>query len=163
MDNFVSIPDWPDYSINRKGEVLSKRQTKEGRIMKQFLNNNGYYRVVFSINKKKQIFQIHRLLSKMFIPNPNNYPFVDHINRNRIDNRLENLRWCTLMENNQNQNIRKTNKSGYKHIYWVTKIQRWEVAIIRNKKYVGRKYFKKLDDAVEFRNKILTELGEEII
>ena len=67
------------------------------------------------------------------------------------------------MENNQNQTIRKTNKSGYKHISWVTKKERWCVRIYRNKKKLCGHTFIKLEDAVEFRNKILTELGEEII
>ena len=163
MDNFVSIPDCQDYFINKHGVVLSKHKYKEGIIMKPTLNSNGYYTIMFSINKQKKRFRIHRILAKMFIPNPNNYEFVDHINRNRIDNRLENLRWCSRMENNQNQSISIRNKSGYKHISWYTKKQRWYVQIKRNKKFVGRKCFIKLEDAIEHRNKILTELGEEII
>ena len=162
MDNFVSIPDCQDYYINRHGVVLSKRQTKD-RIMKQPINNTGYRRLNFKINKNVKSFLVHRILAKMFIPNPNNYEFVDHINRNRLDNRLENLRWCSRMENNQNMSIRKTNKSGYKHISWVTKKERWCVRIVRNKKKLCGHTFIKLEDAVEFRNKILTELGEEII
>jgi hypothetical protein len=163
MDEFVSIPDYEDYFINRKGEVLSKRRKKDGRIMKQPINSSGYRRLNFKINKKLKGFLVHRLLAKMFIPNPNNYEFVDHINRDRLDNRLENLRWCSRMENNQNQTIRKTNKSGYKHISWYTKRQRWCVEIERNKKKLCGHKFIKLEDAIEFRNKILTELGEEII
>ena len=163
MDEFVSIPNCEGYFINRKGEVLSKRKTKEGRIMKQFLKGGGYYTVAFTINKKNTHFMIHRILAKTFIPNPNNYLCVDHINRNRLDNRLENLRWCSRMENNQNTSIGKNNNSGYKQISWHKKQQRWYVRIERNKKFVVRKCFKKLEDAVEFRNKFLTELGEEII
>ena len=162
MDEFVSIPDYQDYFINRKGEILSKRQKKD-RIMKHTLGTTGYYTIMFSINKQHKRFKIHRLLAKMFIPNPNNYDCVDHINRDKLDNRLENLRWCTIMENNQNQTIRKTNKSGYKHICWWMKKQRWVVEIRRNNKRLCGHSFKKIEDAVEFRNKFLTELGEEII
>ena len=161
MDEFVSIPDYQDYFINRQGFVLSKRRKKD-RILKPRINK-GYYYVSFSINNKTKNFMIHRLLAKMFIPNPNNYLCVDHINRNRQDNRLENLRWCTKTENNQNMSIRKTNKSGYKHISWYTTQQRWVVKIGRNKKLLCAHTFIKLEDAVEFRNKFLTELGEEII
>jgi hypothetical protein len=163
MDEFVSIPDFQDYFINRQGVVLSKRRYKDGIILKQTLSNRGYYIVTFSINKKRTNFPIHRGLAKTFIPNPNNYDCVDHINRNRQDNRLENLRWCSYTENNKNRSISKTNNSGYKQISWYKKQQRWCVRIHRNGKYLSRKCFKKLEDAVEFRNKILTELGEEII
>lgn len=163
MDEFVSIPDWPDYFINKLGVVLSKRVSKEGIIKKQFLHNNGYYTVGFEINKKHKTLLTHRLLAKTFIPNPNNHEFVDHINRNRIDNRLENLRWCSRMENNQNTSISIRNKSGYKQISWYKIQQRWCVRIVRNKKQLCGRKFIKLEDAVSFRNKVLTELGEEII
>ena len=163
MDEFVSIPDYQDYFINRLGVVLSKRRKKDGIILKQTLGNRGYYIVTFSINNKRTNFTIHRILAKMFIPNPNNYDCVDHINRDKQDNRLENLRWCSYTENNKNRSISKTNNSGYKQISWYKHYNKWCVRIHRNKKYVCRKCFKKLEDAVEFRNKILTELGEEII
>ena len=163
MDEFVSIPDCQDYFINRKGEVLSKRVSKDGRIKKQFLNNGGYYTAGFEINKKHKTLPIHRLVAKTFIPNPNNHEFVDHINRDKLDNRLENLRWCSREINCQNKSISKIDTSGYKQICWITKKERWCVQIRRNKKQLCGNTFKKLEDAIEFRNKFLTELGEEII
>lgn len=47
-------------------------------------------------------FKIHRAVAELFIPNPENKPYVDHINTDRADNRAENLRWVTPKENNNN-------------------------------------------------------------
>lgn len=60
----------------------------------------GYCRVMLCKNNKTKRFLIHRLLAEHFIPNPENKPCIDHINGDRSDNRIENLRWCTYKENN---------------------------------------------------------------
>lgn len=45
--------------------------------------------------------KLHRLVAETFIPNPNNYPVINHINGNKLDNRAENLEWCTISHNNK--------------------------------------------------------------
>lgn len=52
-------------------------------------------------------FYIHRAVAELFVPNPENKPFVDHINTDRLDNRAENLRWVTAKENCNNPLTRK--------------------------------------------------------
>lgn len=61
-------------------------------------DGQGYRRI--GMNGKQ--FKIHRLVAETFIPNPDNKLFVDHINRVRDDNRVENLRWVTRSENQRN-------------------------------------------------------------
>lgn len=57
---------------------------------------------------------IHVLVAECFIPNPNNYPTVDHINRNKHDNRVENLRWTTYSEQALNRNNKNRPKNNAK-------------------------------------------------
>ena len=64
-----------------------------------FGSSQGEYRC---ISIKGRTYAIHRLVAEAFIPNPENKPFVDHINRNPSDNRVANLRWATVKENSEN-------------------------------------------------------------
>jgi hypothetical protein len=59
---------------------------------------------------------------------------IDHINGNRSDNRIVNIREATKAQNNRNQGIRKTNTSGYKGVSWHKKTGRWRAVIWMNRK-----------------------------
>ena len=89
------IDGYENYSISKNGEV---RNDKTGRIRKPTLGNHGYYILSLCKNSKRKIFRFHRLLALAFIPNPDNKTCVDHIDGNKTNNKLENLRWCTHQE-----------------------------------------------------------------
>ena len=61
----------------------------------------GYQRITLMKDGIKKRFMCHRIVAQEFIPNPQNKPFVNHINGNPKDNRVENLEWCTQEENEQ--------------------------------------------------------------
>lgn len=86
------------YQINRQGEIWSCSQRK---IMKPQLER-GYFWLKLRKDKINYKGRIHRLLALQYIPNPENKPEVDHIDRNRSNNDLSNLRWATHHENANN-------------------------------------------------------------
>ena len=75
---------------------------KKGTQKKFYISKKGYPVVTLCKNGKRVGKYLHILLAKTFIPNPENKPYVDHINTNKIDYRLENLRWVTAKENSNN-------------------------------------------------------------
>ena len=101
IDNDYEIYDQFPYPIRRKGldEPIS-----------EIIDENGY--VNCYLNRKH--YKKHRIIAFQFIPNPNNFPQVDHVNHNRTDNRVENLRWCSV---SQNQRNRSSNGHGYQYTF----------------------------------------------
>lgn len=68
-------------------------------IRKQKITRRGYLSVNLSYNDNVKWCLVHRLVAQAFIPNPNNYPYVNHKNEVKTDNRAENLEWCTHVYN----------------------------------------------------------------
>lgn len=101
QDDWRPVPGYENlYSINRNGEVKSFHKTQDGYILRQNICR-GYTCVKLSNKGKDSSRNIHRLLAETFIPNPQQKPCVNHINGNKLDNRLTNLEWVTYSENSQ--------------------------------------------------------------
>lgn len=93
----------PAYSVDDEGNVYNK----DGKKLSPKHNWDGYLRIQLWTHCRNNFVSVHRLIAEEFVPNPNNYPVVNHKNGIKHDNRAENLEWCT-----QKQNIRHSWDNG---------------------------------------------------
>lgn len=92
------------YQVSSEGMVKSLNYNRTGkeRILKSAKDKYGYLFVKLRKEGTVKYYLIHRLIAIAFIPNPDNKPCIDHINGDKTDNRVENLRWVTHKENMNN-------------------------------------------------------------
>lgn len=98
MEIWKDIKDYPNYQVSNMGRVKSLKYDKE-KILKSCKDKDGYLIVGISKEGKIKNFKVHRLVASAFIPNPNNLPYINHINEIKDDNRIENLEWCSSKYN----------------------------------------------------------------
>ena len=85
-------------------------------ILSKMVGSMGYYKVVLCNGSKSKQVNIHRLIAIAFIPNPNNYPQVNHMDGDKQNNSINNLEWCT-----SKHNIRHSWAIGLSKAYWKDK------------------------------------------
>lgn len=123
-----------DYEINEEGIV---RRISSKRVKKPYLRKDGYVGIQLYKSKTEVLnFQLHRLIAIAFIPNPNNLPFINHMDSDRQNNKISNLEWCTKQENVIHGYIsgfasNRGSKNGF------SKLSEQQVLEIRKKKTEG--------------------------
>ena len=123
----MEVIGFSNYLIYPDGRVWSRpRPLSKGGFLKGRNNSTGYPMVQLSNDVGQKNHLIHRLVAVHYIPNLENKPNVDHINRDTSDFRVENLRWVTQLENCQNQGISKKNTSGIKNIQYDKRNDIWK-------------------------------------
>lgn len=126
---------------------------KETLILVGTLNDDGYIKTSF----KEKSFGVHQIIFCMFhgyIPK-----IVDHINRNRADNRIENLREISATGNMINKDVNKKKPLGIKGVNWERNNKRWRVTIRYNNKLVHIGSFKNFLNAVRARHYAEQQFG----
>lgn len=109
-----------EYQISNFGNVRHIKQNGI-KILKSHKDKSGYLIINIYANNKNHSLKIHRLVANAFVPNPNSKEQVNHIDFNRINNRADNLEWCTLQENIQHSKrhgkyFNRDNSKKYKKI-----------------------------------------------
>ena len=159
MNDLYDIPGYTNYQITKDGRVWSKycnRFIKPSKIDR----NNEYQKIGLKENGKRTHINIHRLVALVFIPNPDNLPYIDHIDRDKSNNSISNLRWVTHSQNCINKNV--SGKISFRHIFKVDSIIQspsYRIEIRRNKKKIFVKQFSiykySLQDVVKYRNEVV--------
>ena len=101
------IKDYPMYEISSLGRVRSycskshgeRRRVDIPKILSNKIDRIGYSFIHLNNEKGRRPLRIHRLVAEAFIPNPNSYPEVNHIDENKQNNCISNLEWCTRLQN----------------------------------------------------------------
>ncbi len=128
-----SIDGYANYEVSSFGRV---RNATTARILKPTFRPDGYQRIPLCKHSKQTRFLVHRLVAAEFIENldPKNKQFVDHIDHDRSNNTIGNLRWVSRTENNQNCVKRKNATARYKGITWHKAANKWAAQIQINGK-----------------------------
>jgi phage anti-repressor protein len=98
MEEWKRLERMPRYEVSSNGKVRSTKHGKQ-RILKTCVNNYGYELVCLFDGKKRYTSYIHRLIAEVFIPTSNMALVVNHKDKNRKNNTIENLEWTTAMAN----------------------------------------------------------------
>ena len=153
MEQFKKIKNYENYSVSRNGKVINNTTGKELKHSYHF----GYSRVTLCCNGKNKRYRVHRLVAEAFIPNPENKNMVDHIDNDRANNKVCNLRWATPSENAMNMKLRPESKTKVKGVYAVED-GRYTACIGFQNRIIYLGHFANLEEAKQARQKKANEL-----
>lgn len=137
------INGFDNYSVSNTGLI---RNDNTNKLLKGGLNTGGYYIVGLCLNGTQTMKLVHRLVGIAYIENRDNKECIDHIDGNKSNNNINNLRWVTHQENQWNKNISSKNTSGIKGVSWYKRDKKWRATINLNTKiHLG--YFDNIEDA----------------
>jgi hypothetical protein len=150
VERWKVIEGHDNYSVSTHGRV---RNDKTKKILKNRTHDMGYYTVYLHSDNLR----VHRLVANAFIVNAMNKNCVDHIDNNRKNNHISNLRWSTNSENQMNKSKHSNNTSGVIGVNWSKDHNKWgaRISIDRKCKYLG--YFDTIEESKEARLKAVKQ------
>ena len=150
VEEYKDIIDYENtYQISNFGNVRNKNT---GRILKPTEGKTDkYYYISLCKDGKQKNTKIHRLVSLYFVENPENKPYVDHIDNNKLNNLFTNLRWATHQENRRNIVMYKNNTTGVKGVIFDKQYKKWQARTRINGKSICFGSFENKEDAIQAR------------
>ena len=165
QEYFKPIKDFETYGISNLGNV---KDFRTGKLIPQFPNEKagGYLHVGIRNENGYKSQRVHRLVGENLIDNPNNLEQIDHIDRNRVNNKIDNLRWVTFSDNQINKLNKPHINNPYRCIHYEdlktpkNPYSCWCIQI-RNQKVMYKKRFRtdkySLEDVKKKRDEIFRE------
>jgi hypothetical protein len=155
MEEYRTIKGFEKYSVSNLGNVKNNESNK---LLKSNITKYGYRHISFSINKVVTSFQVHRLVGLAFLENNENKSDIDHIDQNRTNNILSNLRWATRSQNCYNKQIYTNNTSGSKGVKFCKQSNKWRSQINIDGIRIHLGIFTDKQDAINIRVQRANEL-----
>lgn len=164
------------YQVSNFGKIksLGNKNCHKNELILKLGIRNTYYVINLTKNNNRKSFQVHRLVANAFIPNPYNYPIVNHKDENPLNNNVDNLEWCTQKHNviHSKHKMYKQRKIIYSDINEKYIFKSKSSTTIKGKRYVYDYFrvmikqikfdcrYSTLEKAIQVRNEKLLELDE---
>ena len=159
MEEWRKIDGYPNYSVSNLGNV---RNDKTGKALKRVLQNRGYYQIGLytkGTGAQPAMMKVSRVVAQAFIPNPLDHPIVDHIDRDKANDSVSNLRWCTSQQNNRNRTKSTGTSSRFKGVRWDAANKRWKVTTKINYRNIHIGVFEDETEAASAYNEYVRSHG----
>ena len=158
FEMFLPIEGYENYFVSNFGNI---KNSKTNKIIKLQNHQKGYKLVSLKKNGKWKMFRVHRLVGLAFLENPDNKQMIDHIDENKSNNNVMNLRWATSKDNSANQGKRTNNTSGFKGVCFDKHANKYKASIRINGKLIYLGLFETAEEASKAYDTKAKEIHQE--
>lgn len=146
------------YEITPEGKIYRHYKSGNVKPVNPHQNRAGYLIVNLSKNSKTKTYTVHRLVAQHFISNPKSLPVVDHVDEDKTNNRVKNLRWCTGKENTEFYNT----KDGRRHHINIARKRKDQLKTYQNTLQEKNKELNEKSKKIQQQEKALLKLQKEL-